>query len=179
MTSRLFSGSMSRRISGPRSPVSSTSNQRMSWPTLGSRGKFEPTPAISAEFALDVSRALIVDTEYSVGVGDTAQGIGEAQGIGDPLAQGNDINDGAIFSVTTGVMSVTESVGEYDGTFPANGYDGTDAVSEYYDGRALDCVGEYVLDSEHRPVDSCPWRPRRWPPGHRALGTRPTQGACV
>ena len=46
---------------------------------LGPRGKFEPTPATSAEFALDVSRAFIIDIER--GVGDTAQGIGEAQGV--------------------------------------------------------------------------------------------------
>ena len=71
----------------------------------GPRGKFEPTPAISAEFALDFSRALTVDTEYGVGFGDRAQGIGEAQGVGDPPAQGDDIND-AIFSVTSDVIFV-------------------------------------------------------------------------
>ena len=139
----------------------------------GPRGKFEPTPAISAEFALDVSRALIVDTEYGVGVGDTAQGIGEAQGVGDPPAQGDDIND-AILSVTDDVISAIESVGEYDGTLSANDYDGTDAVSEYYDGRALDYVGEHVLDSEHCLVECYPWRSLRCPPGHRARGTMPT-----
>ena len=127
---------------------------------------------------MDVSRALIVETEYGVGVGNTAQGIGAAQGVGVPPAQGDDIND-AIFSVTSDGISVTESVGECDGTFSANDYDGTDAVSEYYDGRTLDYVGEYVLDSEDRQVDSYPWPARRWPPGQRVPGTRPTRGACV
>ena len=40
----------------------------------GPRGTFEPTPARSADFALDVSRALIIETVEPV--------IGEAQGVG-------------------------------------------------------------------------------------------------
>ena len=41
----------------------------------GPSGRFDPAPATSAEFGLDVSRALIFDIEHDVG--DTAQGIGE------------------------------------------------------------------------------------------------------
>ena len=42
----------------------------------GPRGKLEPTPAASSEFALGFYRAFIIDIQR--GVGDTAQGIGEA-----------------------------------------------------------------------------------------------------
>ena len=104
--------------------------------------------------------------------------LARRRALATPPAQGDDIND-AIFSVTSDIISVTESVGEYDGTFSANDNDGTNVVSEYYGGRALDYVGEYMLDSEHRLVDSYPWRARRWPPRHRSPGTRPTRGACV
>ena len=44
----------------------------------GPRGTFEPTPARSAEFALDVSRALVIEAVES----GEAQGVGAAQGMG-------------------------------------------------------------------------------------------------
>ena len=111
----------------------------------GLRGKFETTLATSAEFALDVSRAFIIDIER--GVGDTAQGIGEAQGFGETAqgigeAQDVDVTDDVATSIDDS-FSVTESVGEYEGAFSANDSDGTDVN---------DC-----LDSGYRVVDSYPW----------------------
>ena len=42
-----------------------------------------------------------------------------------------------------------------------------------------DAVSEAEHFSEQCRVDSCPWRARRWPPGHHAPGIGPTRGASV
>ena len=98
------------------------------------------------------------------GVGDTAQGVGEAQ------------DDGVTDDVATFIdssFSVIESAGEYNGAFSANDSDGTDVVNDYYDEFALDYVGDYVLDLDYRQVDSYTWPARRWPPGQRVPGSWP------
>ena len=61
----------------------------------GPRGTFEPTPARSAEFALNVSESFIVDrvensTGEAQGMG-VAQGMGEAQGVG--VAQDSGVSE--------------------------------------------------------------------------------------
>ena len=121
----------------------------------GPRWRFEPTPGTSAEFALDVSRALIIDVEHDIG--DTAQGIGEAQGVGDTAqgvgdtaqgigeAQDIDATDDITMSIDDS-FSFIESGGQHGDACSASDSDGTDAVNECYDELALGCVGKCVLD---------------------------------
>ena len=90
----------------------------------------------------------IIDIER--GVGDTAQGIGEAQGVGETA-----LDD---------TFSFTESVGEYEGAFSAHDSDGT-CVNDCYDEFALDYVGKCVLDPGYRQVDSYLWPAHRLPLG--------------
>ena len=138
----------------------------------GPRGTFEPTPARLAEFALDVSRAFIIDrvedsTGEAQGMG-VAQGMGEAQGVG--VAQD---------------IGVTEFVGENDAILHNDSED-TDVTDshakfaiDYFGKFVLGPVGECVPDSGTRQDDRHSWPAHRWPPGHCDPGSRPVRGACV
>ena len=142
----------------------------------GPRGTFEPTPARVAEFALDISRAFIIDrvedsTDVAVdGTGTDiwreAQGMGEAQGVG--VAQD---------------IGVTEFVGENDAILHNDSED-TDVTDshakfaiDYFGKFVLGSVGECVPDSGTRQDDRHSWPAHRWPPGHCDPGSRLVRGA--
>ena len=69
----------------------------------GPRGRFDFVPVLSGAGAFAIDDEKIIegsDTSLAQGVGDTAQGVGVAQGVGDRSAQGDDDHNDAVFSIT-------------------------------------------------------------------------------
>ena len=69
----------------------------------GPRGRLDFVPAMPGAGAFVIDDEKIIegsDTFLAQGVGDTAQGVGVAQGVGDRSAQGDDDHNDAVFSVT-------------------------------------------------------------------------------
>ena len=102
----------------------------------GPRGTFEPTPARSIEFALNISEAFVIDrvednTGEAQGVG-AAHGMGEAQGVG--VAQDH---------------GVSESVGENDAIL-------------HIDSEDTDTIDSYATDNRliREPMDQGVWAAR-------------------